>query len=209
VNWGGHLVTNWCGDMGFVRKLSGRVSRPNLVGDLTKLTGKVVGNRSRMAKLWSTSNGGAPTSAARRTATGTLRSAVVARLGDALRRLALHDPSDHRAVFPDSSHTRSHLDAVFRPRSVALIGVSANAHQLNGMPLRLLRKHGFAGEIFLVNPKYDAIEDIPCYRRIEDVPSQFDLAFCMLPAPAYLMRCAPRQSVVRTLRSCSAPDSGG
>jgi len=32
--------------------------------------------------------------------------------------------------------------------------------------------------------------------------------------PAYLMRCAPRQSVVRTLRSCSAPgfeevESGG
>ena len=41
MNWGGHLVTNWCGDNGFVRKFSGLVSMPNLVGDLTKLTGRV------------------------------------------------------------------------------------------------------------------------------------------------------------------------
>lgn len=42
MGWAGHLVTNWCGDMGFVRKLAGRVTKPNLVGDLTKLTGRVV-----------------------------------------------------------------------------------------------------------------------------------------------------------------------
>ncbi|MEX1303701.1 MAG: MaoC family dehydratase N-terminal domain-containing protein [Rhodovibrionaceae bacterium] len=42
LNWAGHLLTNWGGDHAFVRKLSGRVTRPNLVGDLTKLTGKVV-----------------------------------------------------------------------------------------------------------------------------------------------------------------------
>ncbi len=45
INWAGHLLTNWAGDMGFVRKLQGRVTRPNLVGDLTKLTGKVTGTR--------------------------------------------------------------------------------------------------------------------------------------------------------------------
>ena len=78
----------------------------------------------------------------------------------------------------------SRLDAVFRPRSICLIGASANPHQLNGMPLRLLRKHGFGGEIFLVNPKYDTIDDLPCYRRVGDVPRPFELAFCMLPAKA-------------------------
>ncbi len=77
---------------------------------------------------------------------------------------------------------RSHLDAVFRPRSIAMIGASASPHQLNGMPLGILRKHGFVGEIFLVNPKYDSIDGLPCYRRVDDVPGEFDLAFCMLPA---------------------------
>jgi acyl dehydratase len=42
MNWGAHLLTNWCGDNGFVRRFTGRVTLPNLVGDLTKLTGRVV-----------------------------------------------------------------------------------------------------------------------------------------------------------------------
>jgi acyl dehydratase len=45
LNWAGHLLTNWAGDMGFVRQLDGRVTRPNFVGDLTKLTGRVTGRR--------------------------------------------------------------------------------------------------------------------------------------------------------------------
>jgi len=43
LNWAGHLVINWAGDMGFVRKLAGRTHRPNLVGDLTKYSGRVTG----------------------------------------------------------------------------------------------------------------------------------------------------------------------
>ncbi|MGH8315709.1 MAG: hypothetical protein ACRETU_11235, partial [Steroidobacterales bacterium] len=42
MNWAGHLLTNWCGDSGFVRRLEGRVTMPNLVGDLTKLSGRIV-----------------------------------------------------------------------------------------------------------------------------------------------------------------------
>jgi acyl dehydratase len=45
ISWAGHLLTNWAGDRGFVRRLDGRVTKPNLVGDLTKLTGEVVGKR--------------------------------------------------------------------------------------------------------------------------------------------------------------------
>lgn len=43
MNWAGHLLTNWAGDAGFVSRLEGRVTKPNLVGDLTKLTGEVTG----------------------------------------------------------------------------------------------------------------------------------------------------------------------
>jgi len=41
INWAGHLVTNWIGDWGFVRKLNVRLLLPNLVGDITWLKGKV------------------------------------------------------------------------------------------------------------------------------------------------------------------------
>jgi acyl dehydratase len=45
LNWAGHLLTNWQGDQGFTRKLNGRVTRPNLVGDLTRMQGEVTGKR--------------------------------------------------------------------------------------------------------------------------------------------------------------------
>ncbi len=45
LNWAGHLLTNWIGDRGFVRRLGGRINRPNMVGDLTKLSGRVVDKR--------------------------------------------------------------------------------------------------------------------------------------------------------------------
>ena len=41
INWAGHLLTNWCGDAGFIRELDGRTTKPNLVGDLTKYSGTV------------------------------------------------------------------------------------------------------------------------------------------------------------------------
>lgn len=80
------------------------------------------------------------------------------------------------------SQPRHRLDAVFRPRSVCLVGVSADAHKLNGAPLRILRQHGFPGAIHLVNPKYAEIEGLPCHRSLHDVPQGVDLAFLMLPA---------------------------
>ncbi|MHB8393218.1 MAG: FAS1-like dehydratase domain-containing protein [Candidatus Dormibacteria bacterium] len=42
ANWAGHLVTNWAGDMSFVRALTHKISIPNLVGDVTWLHGTVV-----------------------------------------------------------------------------------------------------------------------------------------------------------------------
>ena len=47
MNWGAHLITNWAGDNGFVRYFSGRVILPNLVGDLTRLSGKVTAKVKR------------------------------------------------------------------------------------------------------------------------------------------------------------------
>ncbi len=47
LGWAGHLLTNWAGDLGFTRKLQGRVTKPNLVGDLTILTGEVIDKRKQ------------------------------------------------------------------------------------------------------------------------------------------------------------------
>ena len=43
VAWLGHLVTNWMGDAGFLRRLNVKVLRHNLLGDTTWCRGRVVG----------------------------------------------------------------------------------------------------------------------------------------------------------------------
>jgi acetate---CoA ligase (ADP-forming) len=85
------------------------------------------------------------------------------------------------------------LDAVFRPRSVCMIGVSSDPNRLNHAPLKILRMHGFAGEIHLVNPKYHEIDGLRCYKHVIDVPYGIDLALVMVPA----------QEVPNTLESCA------
>lgn len=41
VSWLGHLMTNWIGDDGFLRRLNAQVRKHNLVGDLTRCSGRV------------------------------------------------------------------------------------------------------------------------------------------------------------------------
>jgi acyl dehydratase len=43
VAWLGHLVTNWMGDAGFLRRLDAKVLRHNLIGDTTWCRGRVTG----------------------------------------------------------------------------------------------------------------------------------------------------------------------
>lgn len=80
---------------------------------------------------------------------------------------------------PGAAHP---LDAIFRARSVALIGVSADPHKLNGAPLPILRASGFRGPIYPVNPKYDAIDGLRCVARIADLPEAPDVALVLAPA---------------------------
>jgi hypothetical protein len=43
VSWLGHLVTNWMGDAGVLRRLNVQVQRHNLIGDTTWCRGEVTG----------------------------------------------------------------------------------------------------------------------------------------------------------------------
>ena len=51
------------------------------------------------------------------------------------------------------------LDAMFRPRSIALIGASSNLTKLSGRPLRFLKEYGYPGKIYPINPNYPEIAD--------------------------------------------------
>lgn len=74
------------------------------------------------------------------------------------------------------------MRALLAPRSIAILGASADATKLNGRVLRYLREKGYAGRIFPINPKYEAIGDLPCYAAVTALPEPADLAVIALPA---------------------------
>jgi acyl-CoA synthetase (NDP forming) len=62
------------------------------------------------------------------------------------------------------------LDPLLRPRSIAVVGASARAGSPGNEVLVNLRKSGYAGPIYAVNPYRATIEDIPCFGSLADLP---------------------------------------
>jgi len=65
---------------------------------------------------------------------------------------------------------------------VAIIGASADSGKTAGRPLAYLRKHGFEGAIYPVNPRVTHIGDTPCYPDIDSLPEVPDVAIILLGA---------------------------
>jgi acyl-CoA synthetase (NDP forming) len=78
------------------------------------------------------------------------------------------------------------LDSFFAPDSIALIGASRDLEKIPGRLLSFLRKNGFPGRIYPVNPNYGDIDGLKCYPSISDVGAPIDLAIVIIPARAVL-----------------------
>jgi acetyltransferase len=77
--------------------------------------------------------------------------------------------------------TTRNFDALFGPRSVALIGASTKPGSVGCIIGRNLRSAGFAGPVWFVNPKYAEIEGHPCHPSVADLPWAPDLAILATP----------------------------
>ncbi len=62
------------------------------------------------------------------------------------------------------------LSRMLNPESVAIIGVSEDSSRIGGRLFKYIRKHGYRGHLALVNPKYQEIQGVKCYRSISAVP---------------------------------------
>jgi len=76
--------------------------------------------------------------------------------------------------------------ALLSPRSVALIGASADEKKTGGRPQRYLQRHSYDGKIYPVNPRVGQIGDLKCYPDIQSLPEIVDHAFIMLSGDAAL-----------------------
>ena len=87
------------------------------------------------------------------------------------------------------------LDAFFSAASVAIVGASDDITKIGGRPVQLLRKYGYAGAIYPINPKGGMLQGLQAYASILDTPTAPELAILAVPAAATLLAvrdCAER-----------------
>jgi len=70
----------------------------------------------------------------------------------------------------------------FYPKSIAIIGASADLTSISGKPMKNLMQNNFKGNIYPVNPRYDEIEGIKCFGSILEIPGTVDLALIAVSA---------------------------
>ncbi|RZT35472.1 acetate--CoA ligase family protein [Cupriavidus agavae] len=61
------------------------------------------------------------------------------------------------------------FNALFSPGSVAIIGASDNPNKVGGRPIHYMRKFGYAGEVFPVNPGRTTIQGYRAYPTLGDI----------------------------------------
>ncbi|ATY34701.1 acetate--CoA ligase family protein [Sphingomonas psychrotolerans] len=76
------------------------------------------------------------------------------------------------------------LSRLLTPRSVAIVGASPTLGALGNSVLANLVRHGFAGDIHLINPRRDTIDGRPCLKSIEELPEGVDAAVLAIPGAA-------------------------
>ncbi len=79
-------------------------------------------------------------------------------------------------------HVPDGLCRLLRPRSVAVVGASADPAKTSGRPIGYLRAHGYGGSIYPVNPKAGRIDGLPCYPDVASLPQAPDVALVLLGA---------------------------
>jgi acetyl coenzyme A synthetase (ADP forming)-like protein len=85
-----------------------------------------------------------------------------------------------------TARRRAGLEALFRPRSIAVIGASREPGSIGAAVFRNLLQHGFNGPVYPVNPKAGVVQSVRAYASVTDIPDPVDLAVIVVPAPHVL-----------------------
>ena len=105
------------------------------------------------------------------------------------------------------THALRHLLA---PERIAFVGASARANTVGLDMLQTIRRGGFTGTVYAVNPGYDDIDGVPCYANLAALPQTPDLA--VLAVRNDRLEAALRDTAAAGIRaavifaSCILPD---
>ena len=74
------------------------------------------------------------------------------------------------------------MQRTMHPRSIAVIGASAEEGKIGYSVVRNLLDGGFSGAIYPVNPRVPEIQGLTAYKSIEDIQAEVDVAVFAIPA---------------------------
>ena len=78
------------------------------------------------------------------------------------------------------------VQTLLEPNAVAVIGASGEPTRIGGRPVDYLKKSGFAGPIYPINPSRDVVQGLTAYASVRDPPECPELAIIAVPAKAVL-----------------------
>ena len=102
--------------------------------------------------------------------------------------------------------TETTLDWLFHPRSIAVVGVSDRKPHIKDLFLNSQRNMGFAGQLYAVSNRKEAVSGYPTYARVSDIPGPVD--HVILAVPAARVRAVLEDCVAKGVRSVHAFTSG-
>ncbi len=85
------------------------------------------------------------------------------------------------------------VNVAFHPRSVAVVGASANPDSPGYDYVRCLLEFGFRGPVYPVNPRLSELLGLRAYATVRDLPEAVEYVIC----------CIPSQSALRLVEECS------
>ena len=83
--------------------------------------------------------------------------------------------------------------ALLSPRSIALVGASDDTSKTAGRPQQFLRRAGFTGKVYPINPKRPTVQGSPAWPTLSALPE----------VPEHVFMLTPTESVLPTVEECA------
>jgi acetyl coenzyme A synthetase (ADP forming)-like protein len=90
------------------------------------------------------------------------------------------------------------MNRIMKPKSVAVIGASAETGKIGNSVMKNLINGGYKGEIYPIHPKADEIMGKKVYKSVKDIPGEVDIAVFAIPAAfvaGALIECGEKKVV--------------
>ncbi|NCB32846.1 MAG: acetyl-CoA synthetase, partial [Erysipelotrichia bacterium] len=103
------------------------------------------------------------------------------------------------------------LKYALNPSSIAVVGSSRLDAKVGYKVIEGLRKWGYQGKIFPVNPRCHSVQGLKAYATVKDIDEEVDLAFIAVPAhivKSVLEDCVERKVKIAVIATSAFKEIG-